>query len=140
MANMTERETDEFLRASRHAIVATNRADGPPQITPVWYLFEDGRLYITVRTASAKYGNLKRDPRISVCIDGCHPDTRYVAISGTAELIEEVTPWFDEIRWRIFRRYRNTDGAADRYLESTRGHSSALIVVTPKKIITRVPE
>lgn len=140
MATMTEAEIEEFLEASRHAIVATNRADGAPQISPVWYIHEDRRLYITVGTASAKYRNLRRDPRVSVCIDGCHPDTRYVAITGTAELIEEVTPWFDDIRWRIFRRYRDSDEAADRYLESVRGRASGLIVVAPEKIITRVPE
>ena len=140
MATMSEREVEEFLRASRHAIVATNRADGSPQISPVWYIHDDGRLYITVATASAKYRNLRRDPRVSDCIDGCHPDTRYVAVAGTAELIDDVTPWFDDIRWRIFRRYRDSDEAADRYLESVRERASGLIVVAPEKIITRVPE
>lgn len=34
-ANMTSEQIDHFLQASRHAIVATNRTDGPPQISPV---------------------------------------------------------------------------------------------------------
>ena len=88
-ARMTPNQISAFLQAPRFAIVATNRADGPPQLTPVWYLYEDERLYLTVSLDSAKYRNLQRDPRISVCVAAEHPDARAVMIKGTAELVPD---------------------------------------------------
>ncbi len=43
---MTPAQIEEFLGAPRHAIVDTNPLDGPPQLSPVWYVYEEGHLYI----------------------------------------------------------------------------------------------
>ncbi len=137
MKSMTRAQIEEFLRSPRHAVVGTNRLDGPPQISPVWYLHEDDRLYIGIRVDSAKYHNLRRDRRISVCVDGGHPDTRAVMICGSAELIEEDSPWREDIHWRITRRYFDSDREARRYQEETRDWKTALIVVTPEKTISQ---
>ncbi len=135
---MTQAQVEEFLEAPRHAIVGTNRRDGPPQLSPVWYLYEDGRFYISVLVTSAKYRNLRRDPRISLCVDGGHPDARAVMIHGGAELIEAESPWRDEIIWRITRRYYESDEDARRFREEARDWGqTALIVVTPEKIISQ---
>ena len=135
---MTQAQVEDFLEASRHAIVGTNRRDGPPQLSPVWYLYEKGRFYIGVLAATAKYRNLQRDPRISLCVDGGHPDARAVMIQGSAELIEAESPWREEILRRINRRYHDSDEAARRYDEISRDRGPrGLIVVTPEKIISQ---
>ncbi len=135
---MTQAQIDEFLGVPRHAIVGTNRLDGPPQLSPVWYLYEAGRIYISVLVASAKYRNLRRDPRISLCVDGGHPDARAVMITGRAELIEADSPWRDEMHWRITRRYYETDEDARRFREEARDWGpTALIVVTPEKTLSQ---
>ncbi len=135
---MTLAQVEQFLEPPRHAIVGTNRRDGPPQLSPVWYLYEDGRLYIGVLVTSAKYRNLRRDPRISLCVDGGHPDARAVMIYGSAELIEAESSWQDEMIWRIARRYHDSDEDARRYQETSRDWGpTALIVVTPEKIISQ---
>ncbi len=138
MPAMTQAQVEEFLEASRHAIVGTNRRDGPPQLSPVWYLYEKGRIYIGVLVATAKYHNLRRDPRISLCVDGGHPDARAVMIHGSAELIEAESPWREEILWRINRRYHDSDEETRRYQEmSSDWGPRGLIVVTPEKIISQ---
>ncbi len=135
---MTQARIEEFLQASRHAIVGTNRRDGPPQLSPVWYLYEERRIYISVLVASAKYRNLQRDPRISLCIDGGHPDARAVMIYGCAELIVADSPWREEIRRRIIGRYFDSDEEARRFREEARDWGpTALIVVTPQKTISQ---
>jgi PPOX class probable F420-dependent enzyme len=135
---MTQAQVEEFLEAPRHAIVATNRRDGAPQLSPVWYMYEEGRFYISVLVASAKYRNLRRDPRISLCVDGGHPDARAVMIHGSAELIEAESPWREEMTWRIIRRYYESDEDAHRFREEARAWGrTALIVVTPEKIISQ---
>ena len=135
---MTPAQVEEFLKPPRHAIVGTNRRDGPPQLSPVWYLYEDGRIYIGVLATTAKARNLRRDPRISLCVDGGHPDARAVMIHGGAELIEVESPWREQVIWRIIRRYHDSDEDARQYQETSRDWGpTVLIVVTPEKIISQ---
>jgi len=135
---MSNMQIEEFLQAPRHAIVGTNRKDGPPQLTPVWYLYEDGLIYVSVFVNSAKYRNLSRDPRISVCIAGDSPDARSVMMYGNAELTPSGVPETDEIEWRIVRRYCDNDEEAKEFLDSGDPQAAgALITITPKKIIAQ---
>lgn len=132
---MTAGEISTFLADSRHAVLATSRVDGPPQISPVWFLHRDGKLYVGVARASAKYRNLKRDPRVSLCIDGTHPDARYVAIYGTVEFIEEQSTWREGIETAIAERYHETPEEAERYLRESKEMDSVLLAITPQKIL-----
>ena len=135
-ALMTPAQIDEFLRAPRFAIVGTNRTDGAPQLTPVWYLFEDGRLYLTIYVNSAKFRNLSRDPRIGVCVAAEHPDARAVMIYGTAELIRDVDARYEDIDWRLSRRYHDSDEETHAYIDSLPAEQeNALVIVTPDKFI-----
>ena len=137
MPEMSPTEIETFLKAPRHAIVGTNPVDGPPQLSPVWYLYENGRLYISISRQTAKYRNLKRDPRMSVCIDGCRPDGRTVMFTGIVELLHKGDPQEAEKRWRIIRHYHETEEAARHYAEQVRDVDSVLIVMTPSKVISQ---
>ena len=135
---MSQAQIEEFLQAPRFAVVGTNRVDGPPQLTPVWYLFENAKLYIWLYVNSAKYRNLARDPRIGICIAGNHPDARAVMLYGTAELLRAGAAWVDEIILRLARRYLDSDEEAQSYVGSqAENGQGALIVVTPEKIIAQ---
>lgn len=137
MPAMSQIEIESFLAEPRHAIVGTNRVQGPPQLSPVWYLYEAGKLYIGITANTAKYHNLRRDPGITICIDGCHPDARTVTIYGKAGLVEKGDPLQEDMRWRIIRRYQPDEESARRYAESTRDLPSVLIVVSIEKIISQ---
>ena len=137
MLTMTQTEIDKFLQAPRHAIVGTIGADGRAHLSPVWYLYESNRLYITLGTDAAKYRNLQRDPRISVCVDAGHPDARAVMLYGTAGFVAKGEPMEEEMFWRIVRHYHNTDEAAQRYGDSVRGRPMVLVVVHLEKIISQ---
>jgi PPOX class probable F420-dependent enzyme len=134
---MSQAAIDEFLSAPRHAIVATHPRSGPPQISPVWYIYEGGQLYVSTEPTTAKFRNLRRDPRISVCVDGGRNDVRTVMIYGSAELIEGKDPRIEEMRWRIIRHYYDSEAAARAYLESTGEIETSLIIVTPHKVISQ---
>lgn len=137
-AEMSREEIEAFLAAPRFAVVGTNRRDGPPQLTPVWYLYEDGNVYLEMFVKSAKYRNLRRDPRIGLCIAGDPPDARAVMLYGTAELVVEGGDWVDDIRWRLVRRYYGSDGEAQSYMdEAASGGETALAIVTPQRLIAQ---
>ena len=59
----------DFLARGRNAIVATNRPDGGPQLSPNWYLWDGERFLISTADWTAKVKNLRRDPHMSVCVD-----------------------------------------------------------------------
>ncbi len=137
-SDMTQDQIDEFLKAPRHAIVATNRIDGPPQLSPVWHLYEDSKIYISILRDSAKYHSLRRDPRISICVDGGHPDVRSITIYGTADVKEDKSSWRGDKFLRIFRRYVESDERAGEYIEQWKlDTDGVLVVVTPAKILAR---
>jgi PPOX class probable F420-dependent enzyme len=136
--DMSQAQIEEFLQAPRFAIVGTNRVNGPPQLTPVWYLYENSRIYVTMFMKSAKFRNLRRDPHIGICIAGENPDARAVMIYGTAKLIQEDNAWVNEIRWRLVRRYHDGDEQAQSFMDSeAMAGERALAVVTPDKVIAQ---
>ena len=131
---MRPAEIEAFLADSRHAVIATSRANCSPQLSPIWYLYRDGKLYAGIDTGSAKYRNLMRDPRVSVCVDGAYPDARYVVIYGMAKFIREASARRDDIVRAIYLRYHETSEEAERSLRENSGSGSVVLVVTPQKI------
>lgn len=133
---MSQERLEGFLQAPRNAVVATIRKNGSPQLTPVWYLYEQGTFYFPIQTESVKYRNLQRDPRISMCIDGAFPDLRAVMVAGSAELIEG--PQEKAMFPRICRRYYETEEEYRRGEETFhRWGKAALVIVTPHRIHTQ---
>ncbi|NJN80858.1 MAG: PPOX class F420-dependent oxidoreductase [Caldilineaceae bacterium] len=137
MAAMADAEVAKFLAADRHAILATNSPDGAPQLSPVWYIFEEGRIYVSATVETVKVRNLRRDPSVSLCIDGCRGDSRYVIVRGRAQLVEPDEANQEEMRWRIIRKYNDSDEAARRYYDMVRTTPAVLIVVEPDKVISQ---
>jgi len=136
---MSHAEIEEFLQAPRFAVVGTNRVNGPPQLTPVWYLYENGKIYVSMFVESAKYKNLRRDPRVSICVAGENPDARAVIFSGTVKLfLKDNATWVDDIVWRLVRRYYDNDKDAQLYMDSEDSSAeSALAVLSPERIIAQ---
>jgi PPOX class probable F420-dependent enzyme len=77
------------IATQHHAVLATNRADGTPQLSPVLVAVDDaGRIVISSRHAAYKVRNLRRDPRVYVCVlpDGFFG--RWVQVDGTATVVD----------------------------------------------------
>ncbi len=127
-------QVSEFLQADRHAILATNGRNGAPQLTPVWYIFEEGVLYVSAQTSTVKVKNLRRDPTVTVCIDGGRGDARYVVFYGKAELIEPGERQ-RALRWRIVRHYYADESEAERYYETVRNTTGAIIALQPERMV-----
>ena len=81
-------EARDFLRANHRAVLATTRADGHPQLSPVTCaLDEAGRVIISTRETAVKTRNLRRNPLASLCVftDGFFGP--WVQVEGEAEII-----------------------------------------------------
>lgn len=90
-----------FLDEKRFAVLATINPDGTPQQTVMWYLIEGDAVLMNTKVDRQKDQNLRRDPRISICVEDGY---RYVAISGTVRLVEDQPTAQADIK-RLAERY-----------------------------------
>jgi PPOX class probable F420-dependent enzyme len=77
-----------FLSSNPRAVLATTRADGRPQLSPVVAAVDDeGRVLISTRETAVKAKNLARDPRASLCVINDRFFGEWVQVEGDAELV-----------------------------------------------------
>ncbi len=79
-------EFHDLLASRALALVSTLGPGGAPQTTPVWFLFEGGRLRFSLVEGRQKLRNLRRDPRVSIVVVDPAEPTRYVELRGTVDL------------------------------------------------------
>ncbi len=82
-------EAERFLRGRHVAVLTTINADGTPLQTPIWYLCQDGHIYIRTNSKSGKVRNIRRDPRVSLCVQDERPPYRGVTVKGAASVQPE---------------------------------------------------
>ena len=78
---MTPEQVRDFLRHNHHAVIATTRADGGVQLSPVAAGIDgDGTVIVSSTRGTAKVRNLRSRPRATLCIlnDGFFGDWAYV--------------------------------------------------------------
>ena len=76
-----------FVEEHHQAVLSTFRRDGTPQLSPVTCGVQDGQVVISTRETAMKVKNLRRDPRVSLCVisDGFFGD--WVQLDGTASIV-----------------------------------------------------
>ena len=134
MRDMTPDEYRTFLQAgARTAMVATSRADGRPHLAPVWFLLDGDDLIFTCWHESVKARNLRRDPRVALCVDDESPPFDYVLVEGTAAISVDVA---DVLTWatRLAARYMGAD-QAEAYGQRNGGAGEIVVRVTPTKVV-----
>jgi PPOX class probable F420-dependent enzyme len=93
-----------FLSENPRAVLATTRADGRPQMSPIVAAVDDsGRVLISTRETAIKAKNLARDPRASLCVLNDRFFGEWAQVEGTAELIHlpEAMPLLEDYYRRI---------------------------------------
>lgn len=75
-----------FLQEPRFAVLATINEDGTPQLTTMWYDLDGDDILMNTAAGRIKDGNLRRDPRVAICVED---EYSYITISGIAELIDD---------------------------------------------------
>jgi PPOX class probable F420-dependent enzyme len=131
---MTEEEYRSFLLdRARTASLATVRADGRPHVAPIWFDLDGDTIVFTTGESTVKGRNMRRDPRVSLCIDEEKPPFHFVLIEGTAQLTAEDP---DLLYWatRLGNRYMGAD-RAEEYGRRNAVEGELLVRVTPQKIL-----
>jgi nitroimidazol reductase NimA-like FMN-containing flavoprotein (pyridoxamine 5'-phosphate oxidase superfamily) len=124
-------EATAFLAERGHLLrIATVDPDGVPRCVPVWFVAEEGKLFVTPRERSAWWHDVQERPVASMVVDETEAPYRKVMVRGTVEIVHGLghdDAWRDRYR-RIAERYL-THEAADRYLAGTWDEPRALIAM-----------
>ncbi|MFQ5860547.1 MAG: PPOX class F420-dependent oxidoreductase [Dehalococcoidia bacterium] len=128
---LTERQ-GQFIQEQRLCSLATLRKDGSPQNTLVYYLYEDGKFFITSTKPRIKTINIQRDPRVALCVLQEGPPFNYVQVLGTAVVTEEELV---ERTARIFLRFRPQ--LPENFPQYLANEQRVLVVVTPERTTER---
>jgi PPOX class probable F420-dependent enzyme len=118
----------DHIREHAHAVLATMRTDGTPQLSPVAATVDaEGRVVVSSRETAYKVKNLRRTPTAWLCV---FPDRFYgpwVQVEGTVEVLslpEAMEPLVD-----YYRRVAGEHPDWDEYREAMRTEQRCLVRV-----------
>ncbi len=78
----------EFIRHNHHAILATTRADGEVQMSPVAAgVDEDGFVVVSTRETAVKTKSLRRRPRAAIAVLNDRFYGEWVQVEGPVEIV-----------------------------------------------------
>ncbi len=87
MSGMTDfPETHRDLLDAQVASLATVGRDGFPQVTEIWFLYDEGEIKLSLNTVRVKTRNLQRDPKCSLMVLDLQNPYRYLEVRGTARI------------------------------------------------------
>lgn len=120
-------ETHRDLLASDVAILATIGRDGYPQVTALWFLFdEDGTLKLSLNTARQKVKNLRRHSECTLFIlDRANP-LRTLEVRARADISPDQDYAFAD---KLGRKY-----GVDLRMMDRPGEQRILVTLTPVKV------
>ena len=85
---MDVREAQEFLKDNHRAVLITRRRDGGLQTSLVAVGCDsDGRAVVSSRETAYKVRNLRRDPRVSLCVLSDQFYGEWIQVDGTATIV-----------------------------------------------------
>ena len=61
MSKMSQTAIDKYLSTPNIAHLVTLKEDGSPHVSPIWYKYQNGQLYIICNQLSVKAKNIEND-------------------------------------------------------------------------------
>jgi PPOX class probable F420-dependent enzyme len=122
----------DFVRGQWDAVMLTYRADGRPQMSPVTCAVDaDDLVVVSTRETAMKAKNLRRDPRVSLCVvsRGFYGD--WVQIDGRAEIVslpDAMEPLVD-----YYRTLRGEHPDWDDYRAAMTREHRCVVRITPER-------
>lgn len=142
MVEMSKTEIRRFLMhdtfTGKLATIKKNRSS---HVVPIWFVVDDGHntsrvgdIIFTTGSTSVKAKNIRRDKRVSICIDDQKPPFSFVTIFGTAKICpyrrKEVLKWATKIAVRYMGKR-----SAKAFGERNSGEDEVLVRIKPKRIL-----
>lgn len=132
MATFTEEQRAFLLHGTRTGKLATVRKDGRAHIVPIWFTLDGETLVFNTGERSVKAANMRRDPRVSLCVDDETAPYAYLVIEGIATWttdLDELLTWSTRIGGRYMGEAR-----AEEFGKRNGVPGELLVRITPTKI------
>ena len=133
----TNQEALDFVAPSSRSVMTTHRKDGGLQMSVVTAVPRpDGKVFVWTRPRTAKYFNIKRDPRAALCaVDDKWRS--WVSIEATVELIEhdDAAELLDEY-YRL--RERVEPDSWDEWHQRMAQEGRHMFILTPTHIVPQI--
>lgn len=122
-------ESHQDLLNTDVATLATLGRDGYPQVTALWFLFDDGTLKLSLNTSRQKLKNLQAHPECTLfIIDPANP-YRTLEIRARAEIAPDTDYTFAK---KLGAKY----GGADLRTNDRPGETRVVVSLRPVKVNT----
>jgi PPOX class probable F420-dependent enzyme len=138
---LSQAEIDEYLDRRIMARMATQRADGYPHLTPIWFVWEDGKFFHTLGANRVHLTNLARDPRMSLVIDedyrlagGLGAGARSITVRGDAVLSQDPA-LIQDVTYKALLKYLGEEDAKA-YTEPIMAEGRTIVTMTPTAWVT----
>jgi PPOX class probable F420-dependent enzyme len=128
----TEEQRAFLLHGTRTGKLATVRKDGRAHIVPIWFTLDGETLVFNTGERSVKAANMRRDPRVSLCVDDETAPYAYLVVEGTATWTSdpgELLTWSTRIGGRYMGEAR-----AEEFGKRNGVPGELLVRITPTKI------
>ena len=128
---MNEAKKEALLKEANIMVFSSVDAKGRSHSTPVWYLYDDGEIRISIGKGGQKHRNVQRNPNVSMVVDRRQLPYYAVMIQGAAEIGPGLS---EQDRLRLAVRYLGED-LGKRYVESTAAQEDVTLRIRPRKVI-----
>jgi PPOX class probable F420-dependent enzyme len=127
---LTPDELHAFLTETKIFVkLGTLGPDGWPMVNPAWYEYDGQAFWLVTKELAGFCQNLRRDQRVSLCIDNPEPPYMRVIVRGRAEFVDG--DWVAIAR-RMVLRYLGDEGLD--YFEATLDLPRVLVRIWPEQI------
>lgn len=110
-------EMIDRLETQQNIWFCSVRPGGRPHLVPIWFVWQDGKLYVSTEPGSVKSRNVRRNPQVVLALeDGAHP----VICEGKAQLLEQ--PLKEDLLAAFLNKYEwdlNTEAQYNQVIEVT---------------------
>jgi PPOX class probable F420-dependent enzyme len=109
MASLTipEKFLPVLQQKKAFAQLATLMPDGSPQVTPVWFQYEDGKFIVNTARGRIKDRNMSKDPRVA--LDIVDPDNPYSHLAVRGKVVRKTEQGADENIDALAKKYMGKD-------------------------------
>ncbi len=124
MGKLNNEELEQLLTSPEIGVLCTVDGDGAPEGSPIWYIYEDGKILVHVGGNSKKARNVRANPQVSLTVDTRTPPYRGAVLHGKASIGDADS----ELRKRLAYHYLG-EQMGDAYLAATTAEEASSVLI-----------
>jgi PPOX class probable F420-dependent enzyme len=133
MASQLDQKVQQFLKEPQYACLTTLMRDGSPHTTVVWVDCDGQHILVNTAEGRLKVKNVRRDPRVSICVyDRQNP---YRVVLARGRVVEITKTGADEHINRLAKKYLGVEAYPYRAPEEQR----LIVKIAPQKLTATWP-